>query len=140
MSVAAQIQAFFAGLPVNLAASADASLLIAGSQPIYLDSANPLGLSATFVGVTRDLGASPSAFHSFKAVFNASHASATGGAKIQMSNDNLAFRDAATATLVADAPMVLSVPVVARYYRVQLVNAGVAQTALMINSAATRLS
>jgi hypothetical protein len=57
-----------------------------------------------------------------------------------MSNDGVTYRDAAVGTLAADAPMVLSVPVVARYYRVQLVNAGVAQTAVMINSTATRLA
>jgi hypothetical protein len=140
MTIAAQIQAFFAGVPVNAAASADASLLVAGSQPIYIETSAPLAAGAVFNGGARDMGVSPSAYHSFKAIFNADQASAASGAKIQMSNDAVTWRDAAQATLAANVPMVLSVPIVARYFRVSLTNAGIPQGALMVNSAASRLA
>lgn len=108
------------------------------SQPYFADTSTPLAASATFTGAARDMGASNAEFRSFSATFFASHASATNGAKIQMSNDGIAWVDAAVATLAANVPQSLSVPVVARYYRTQLINDATLQTAVAVNSAASR--
>jgi len=113
------------------------------SQPYFIETTTPLAINDIFVGVARDMGqpgneATHVRYRTFVVIFFASHASANNGAKIEISNNAVTWHDAAVATLTANVSQVLSVPVVARFYRVRLVNGPTAQTACIINSSVSQ--
>jgi len=106
----------------------------------FNDTVTPLAGDAAFTGTTRDTDAydgnvNPFGGSMFTAMCVSSHVSATAGFKIEMSNDGSTWRTAASSTLVADTPNILTVFIVTRYYRVKLTNAGTLQTNVMLNSA-----
>lgn len=108
----------------------------------YNDSTTNLGISATFTGTSRDFGAVTGLqnFKTFSAVaFSDQASAATNGFRIEASNDNTTWRTVAQTALVANTPSVLSVPITTRYYRVVVVNGGVAQTQFLLTSSASKL-
>jgi hypothetical protein len=110
-------------------------------NPFWNESTTPLGGSATFTGTAKDAiidspvesptaatGVSP--YAQFRAYAFTDQA---GTLRIDVSNDNTTFRTGATVAVTASAPFTLSVPVVARYFRVVLVNGATPQTLLNLN-------
>ena len=124
-------------IPVNSTLQAGSNLIgsvLVPETTFFNDSTAVIAASATFTGTTRDVGvaagtATPSTY--FNAMFFADQ---TGTASIECSNDNTTWRTLATSALAVTTPLILSAPVMTRYYRVKLVNNATLQTALMINS------
>jgi hypothetical protein len=103
------------------------------------DSTANLGIGATFTGTTRDLGATLGVYSEVVAHFFADQVSGANGAQIQFSTDNFATNWVAiSTTLVSNVATTIRVPAVARYFRIVLVNGGVAQTFNRIASLAKR--
>jgi hypothetical protein len=129
-------------MPVDLLGSvgltAAVSSITSASPTIYTDTATNLALNATFTGTSRDAGAT-AVNQRVAATFVADQASETDGARIEFSTDNTNWRRAAQATLAANAPVQLSVFLTARYWRVVLVNGGVAQTQVLVTSGMYRI-
>jgi hypothetical protein len=97
-----------------------------------------LAISGVFTGAAHDLGPAPTPVRKFEAYFISSHASATDGAAIEISDDNATYRVAAKATLAANVAATLSVSIFARYARVKLTNGATATTSLFVASSKTR--
>ena len=100
----------------------------------FNDTTTAIAASTTYSGTARDVGvaagtATPSTY--FNAFFFADQ---IGTANVQCSNDGAAWRTIATAAIAVSTPLLLSVPVMTRYHRVQLVNGATLQTAVMVNS------
>jgi len=108
------------------------------SPAINADTATNLAVGATFTGTSRDQGAT-AVNQRVAATFVADQASAADGARIEFSTDNTNWRRAAQATLVANVPVQLSVFLATRYWRVVLVNGGVAQTQVLVTSGMYRI-
>lgn len=102
----------------------------------YNDTVTPLAASAAFTGTVRDHGVSGSYIQRFTATAFADQA---GTLYIDMSNDNVTWRQAKKSPLVAGDSVELSVVSVTRYYRARFVNGAVAQTAFMLNSSSQRI-
>ena len=100
----------------------------------FNDNTTVQAAANTFTGTARDVGiaagtATPSTY--FNAFFFADQ---TGTANVQCSNDGTTWRTIATAAIAVSTPLLLTVPVMTRYHRVQLVNGATLQTAVMVNS------
>jgi hypothetical protein len=104
----------------------------------YNESTTALAASATFTGTARDVAIAAGSVQPY-AAFNATvFADQAGNIRIEMSNDNTTWRRATSDTAVAaNSPVILSVPVVTRYYRVVYVNGATLQGAFMLNSSYT---
>lgn len=102
------------------------------------ESTTAQGASAVVTGTTRDVGVAAGAAHRYS-MFNASAwADQAGSLKIQVSNDNATWRDLVADTAVAaNTPVILSVPIMTRYYRAVFTNGAVAQAAFMLNTSFT---
>lgn len=110
---------------------------IAVTNIYYNDTVTPLAASGVFTGTARDLGVSGG---STTARFTATvFADQAGTLYIDMSNDNVTWRQAKKAPMVAGDSVELSAVVVTRYYRARVVNGAAAQTAFMLNSNAGRI-
>lgn len=107
--------------------------------PLYADSVANLGIWATFTGTARDSEQGGiSLYNNFNAHFISDQVSASNGARIEGSQDGSTnWRVCGQTTLVASTPAILSVPITFPFYRVVLVNGGVATTALSITSSFT---
>lgn len=101
------------------------------------ESTANLAANGTFNGQTWDMGPVPTAYRTFVGHFVSAQASATNGAKIQVSDNGSAWSDAVVATLAANVPQVLTCPVIARYMRVSYTNGATLQTSNRIGSART---
>lgn len=102
------------------------------SNTFYNDTTTALAASGTFTGTARDFGVSPQVG---RKVFSVNgFADQAGTLFVDMSNDNVTWRQAKKGTCLAGDSVDLNVAVVTRYYRVRWVNGATAQTALMINS------
>lgn len=108
----------------------------------YSESVTPLAANASAPLTTRDtaaaLTAGVSAAHRYSA-FNAfAFADQAGTMKIECSQDNVTWRPmTASVVVAANTPVILSVPVMARYHRVVYANGATLQTAFMLNSSYT---
>lgn len=104
----------------------------------WSESTANLAISATMTGASRAVGVADGVPH-MAAAFNAFvFASAAGTVRIEASNDGATWRQAtANAAVGANAAVTLSVPIVARFYRMVFVNGAAAQTAFMANSSFT---
>lgn len=100
-------------------------------------SASPLGSSATYTGTTRDIGVASGTAHGagyFNAFFLTDQ---SGTAYIEASDDGTTFYAAASASLSASSPVILTVPVFTRYYRAKVVNGTNAETSLRVSTSFT---
>lgn len=108
----------------------------------YSESVTPLAASASAPLTTRDTGAAltagVSAAHRYSA-FNAfAFADQAGTMRIECSQDNSTWRRmTADVAVAANTPVILSVPVMARYHRVVYANGATLQTAFMLNTSYT---
>ena len=96
------------------------------------ESTTPLGIDATFTGSAND---SQNAAARVAVSFFADQASAASGCKVQVSaNGTDGWVTVAAGSLTANTPLQLVAFLTARYWRVVMVNGGVAQTVLSITS------
>lgn len=101
------------------------------------ETTTPLAVGATFTGATRDLGVSTgntARFARFNAFVNADQA---GTLLIHSAAPAGAWITVASAAIVANVPLVLSVPVSDQLHRAVVVNGGVAQGAMTLKSSYT---
>lgn len=110
----------------------------AQSSIFWNESTTNQAISATATGTSRDSGVAAGTVHRYSA-FNASgFADQAGIIRIECSNDNVTWRrQTADTAVAANACVILSVPIMTRYYRAVYVNGGVAQTAFMLNTSFT---
>ena len=122
-------QATAANLNVN--ATAQNSLF-------YNESTSAQAANATLTGTSRDTGAAAGSVHRYSA-FNAMVlANQAGTIRLECSNDNSTWRRTSPDTPVAaDTPIILSVPIMTRYYRAVFVNGATANTIFMLNTSFT---
>lgn len=100
-------------------------------------AASALAGSATFTGTARDVGVAAATAHNVTS-FNASfYADQTGTASIEASNDNATWYTLASGALSASTPLMMTVPIVTRYFRAKLVNGGTDETVLWVNTSFT---
>lgn len=110
----------------------------AQSSIFWNDSVTAQAASATLTGTARDTGVAAAAVHRYSA-FNASaFASHAGTLRIEGSNDNTTwYRQTADAAVGAGACVILSVPIMTRYYRAVYVNGATLQTSFSLNTSFT---
>lgn len=111
--------------------------LATGSAAFWLETTAALGASATFSGPQRDVGAAtpgPVAYAYFNGYFLADQ---TGTARIECSDDGATWRTIATDAVAAATPLILQVPVTARYHRVVLANGATPQGTVVVRSSYT---
>lgn len=118
-------------------------MLIELGNPIFNESATPLGISGVYTGTARQSSqvapVTLSRYNNFNVQVITDQASAANGLVIQGSQDS-AFttpRVVAQVAVVASTPITLSVPVAYPFYRVVLTNGVVAQTAISLVSSFT---
>lgn len=143
------LKGIFGKLPVSLGAkTAAASLSIAPATDavfttaaraatFWLETVANLAASATFSGPQRDVGAAspgPVGYAYFNAYFLADQ---DGTARIECSDDGATWRASATDALAAATPLILQVPVTARYHRVVLANGATPQGTVVVRSSYT---
>lgn len=119
-------------IPVSLPSGASISV----PNGYYNDSVTPLAASAAFTGTVRDCGVSGGAVQRFTATAFADQA---GTLYIDMSNDNVTWRQAKKTPVVAGDSAELSAVAVTRYFRARFVNGAAAQAAFMLNSSVGRI-
>lgn len=104
---------------------------------LYQESITPLGISATLTGTSRYI--TGTATSTGKASINAFvFTDQAGTFRIEGSMDGATFRKATADTaIVANTPLILSIPFLFVYYRVVIVNGAAAQTALLCTSSVT---
>lgn len=123
--------------PLKLAADGTVESAVANRAMFWPETTTPLGASASFNGAQRDAGATspgPVAFAYFNGFFLADQ---TGTASLQCSDDGSTWSTCATDVLAAATPLILQVPVTARYHRVVLANGGTPQGSVFVRSAYT---
>lgn len=104
----------------------------------YNDTTTALGVSATYTGTARDVAVAAGTQHRYSMFNAAAWSDQAGTLRLECSNDNVTWRPITTDTAVAaNTPVILSVPILTRYYRPVFVNGGVAQTAFMLNTSLT---
>lgn len=91
-----------------------------------------LAIGAVHTGTVFETQGSPSPLREIGAVISSDQASAANGAQLQASADNATWRPVAVATLSAGVPVILTSPILARYYRAVVTNGGVAATSLNV--------
>ena len=143
------LKGIFGKLPASLGAKLAAASLsvVPATDAVFATSARratfwmetdaPLAASATFSGPQRDAGAAspgPVEYAYFNGYFLADQ---TGTASIQCSDDGATWRTIATDALTAATPLILQVPVTARYHRVVLANGGALQGTVIVRSSYT---
>ena len=104
---------------------------------IATGAGSALAANATLTGTARDVGVAQATAHPvayYKASFLADQ---SGTASIEASNDNSTWYAIASSALAANTSLLLSVPIVTRYYRAKLVNGPIAQALLWVNSSFT---
>lgn len=118
-------------------------MFIRAQNPLFNGSTTPLGISGVFTGVARDASGGNqggiSIYSNFNVHFISDQASATNGVIIQGSQD-AAFttpRLVAQASLVANTPLLMTVPIIFPFYRTVLTNGAAAQTSLSATSSFT---
>lgn len=122
----------------RVAKTTDFNMVSAQDSAFYNDTTTALGVSATFTGPTRDIGVAAGVPHRYSMFNAAAWADQAGTLRIEISNDNVTWRPIAADTAVAaSTPVILSVPILSRYYRAVFVNGGVAQTLFMLNTSLT---
>lgn len=110
-------------------------LFFNSAQPvIYADSTTALGISATFTGTSRDLGAE-NAYTEFVA---SATADVAGTLNVDASTNGTTWFLAGTAAVAANGVAEVKAAVTARYYRVRYVNGAAAQATFSLRSAARR--
>lgn len=102
---------------------------------IYADTTTVLAISATYTGTSRDAGAT-NAYQKFVA---RAYADQSATLYIEDSTDNVTWRRVSSVPIVAGICSNLSVDVLARYYRVVVVNGAVANTAFRVTSGLQRI-
>jgi hypothetical protein len=104
----------------------------------YNDSVVAQAASATVTGTARDTGVAAAAVHRYSAFNACAFADQAGTLRIEMSNDNVTWRrSCADTAVVANAAVILSVPIMTRYYRAVYVNGATLQGAFMLNTSFT---
>ena len=102
------------------------------SPSFSTETTTPLGIAETFSGAAHD---SQNTAARVAVSFFADQASAASGCKVQVSaNGTDGWVTVAAGSLTADTPLQLVAFLTARYWRVVMVNGGVAQAALSITS------
>lgn len=112
---------------------------VANTDNMYWnDSVVAQAAAATVTGAARDAGAAVGVAHRY-AQFNAfAFADQAGTMRVECSTDNITWRRVSVDVAVAaSTPVILTVPVMARYFRVVYVNGATIQTAFMLNSSFT---
>jgi hypothetical protein len=130
-------------LPVAVTAALPTGGNIIGSvrssnNQFWNDSTTAQAAAATLTGTARDTGAVSPTAHQFSAFNAMAFADQPGTMRIEVSNDNTTWRRiTADVTVAANTAVVLSVPIVTRYYRAVYVNGATLQTAFMLNTSFT---
>lgn len=111
---------------------------VAQNNVFYNESVTAQAANATLNGISRDIAIAAAAVHRYSQ-FNASvFADQAGTLRIECSNDNVTWRRITVdAAVAANTPVILSVPVMTRYYRAVFINGAVANTAFMFNTSYT---
>lgn len=112
---------------------------------IFNETTTNLGIGATFTGVARQFAQLTSNvnwvfadMNNFNVHFISDQVSAANWAQIQWSQDGSTnWKIVAQTALTASTPVMLSVPITFPFYRVVLINGGVATTSLSITSSGT---
>lgn len=128
-----------AGSQVTLAAgSALVGQVFNADNTFWNESVTAQAAAATVTGAARDVGVAAAAAHRY-AAFNAfAFADQAGTLRIEISTDNVTWRRAsADVAVAANAPVHLSVPITARFYRAVYVNGATLQTQFMLNTSFT---
>lgn len=128
-----------AGGSVALAAgSALVGQVFNADNTFWNESVTAQAAAATVTGTARDVGVAAAAAHRY-AAFNAfAFADQAGTLRIEISTDNVTWRRAsADVAVAANAPVHLSVPITARFYRAVYVNGATLQTQFMLNTSFT---
>ncbi len=102
---------------------------------VNADTTTNLASGATYTGTSRDAGSTNGYMRFIARVYS----DQSGTMKIQDSTDNSVWRDVVSAPLVTGICTDLGVEVLARYYRVLVINGGVATTAFRVISALKRI-
>lgn len=121
---------------VVTATLANNSTVAVNSTVYYDDTATNLAAGATFTGTTRDLGTAAGTRTSGVAKFQAlAIADQAGTMRLEFSRDGTTWRRGTVDTAVAaNTPALVSIPVLARYFRVIYVNGATAQGSFMLQS------
>lgn len=125
--------------------SMPATTVVAGSisataqdNLFYNESVTAQAISATVTGTSRDVGVAAGTVHRYSKFNAMAFADQAGTLRIECSNDNTTWRRITADTAVAaNTSVILTVPVMTRYYRVVYINGATAQTAFMLNSSYT---
>ena len=128
-----------AALNVQQATAANFNVQATAQDNIfYNESTSAQAANATLTGTSRDTGAAAGSVHRYSA-FNAMVlANQAGTIRLECSNDNSTWRRTSPNTPVAaNTPVILSVPIMTRYYRAVFVNGATANTIFMLNTSFT---
>lgn len=126
-----------ASLSITPASDASFASTVGNRATFWPETSTPLAAAATFNGPSRDGGAAspgPVAGAYFNGFFFADQ---VGTASIEASDNGTDWQIMATDALAASTPLILQVPVMARYHRVVLVNGATLQTVVDVRSSYT---
>jgi len=115
----------------DLVAGATHRLAVAAIPTTYADTTTPLAASTNFTGTSRD----QSTGHSNQWFAASAFSNVAGTLVIEMSNNNTDWFRAGQVNVGVREGQSLTVPAVARYYRVVFINGAAAQTSFSVNSA-----
>lgn len=132
----------------NLLTTANISTIAAGTNVIgsvfnadnawYSESTTALAASATFTGTSRDAAAATGVAHRYAKFNGFVFSDQACTIRLEVSADNVTWRRAtADVAVTANSAQILSIPVIARYFRVVVVNGATGQTAVLITSSFT---
>ena len=127
-SAAHSLSAYLTGGLVTISGFA----AVANLATYWNDTVTPLIAAGTYTGTVRDLGISST--QNRKTFYASAFADQAGTLFIDMSNDNIAWRQAKKIACLAGDSVELSALICTRYYRVRWVNGATAQAAFMLNS------
>ncbi|MGB7650871.1 MAG: hypothetical protein WBL62_06735 [Gallionella sp.] len=128
ISAAHSLSAYLTGGLVTISGFA----AVANLATYWNDTVTPLIAAGTYTGTVRDLGISST--QNRKTFYASAFADQAGTLFIDMSNDNIAWRQAKKIACLAGDSVELSALICTRYYRVRWVNGATAQAAFMLNS------
>jgi hypothetical protein len=133
-----EIDVLVGGIVSLAAGSALVGQIFNADNIFWNESVTAQAAAATVTGTARDVGMSAGAAHRY-AAFNAfAFADQAGTLRIEISTDNVTWRRAsADVAVAANAPVHMSVPVTARWYRAVYVNGATLQGAFMLNTSFT---
>lgn len=125
-------------MPTTTVTVSGTPTVAAQDSQFYNDSTTAQAASAVLTGTARDVGVAAAAAHRYSMFNAAAWADQPGSLKIQVSNDNVTWRDLTADTAVAaNTPVILSVPIMTRYHRAVFTNGATAQAAFMLNTSFT---